>query len=408
MWKDVRVIFRDRAALIFALALPVAVVLTFGLIFGGRSDRDTSMTRIVVANEDRGAHGAEIVAALSALGLTVEQRSEEEVLSDLRTGRRAMALIVPPDFSASVQQAVAARTAGVPAEKAPQAHLKILIDPAQASIAGMAQGAVGGAAQRVVSPIYRAAAMSRVPSAFRGFADKLMGASAMPKPGDPLPARQAVALDTRQVSGNLDGAALRARASLGDIMVPDYAVLFVFFLANGIATSLINERQEGTLKRMLCAPVTPGQIMFGKLLARIVVGSVQIGLLFTIGKLWLHLGTGSSPIGLILTALASIVAAAGLGLAIASFGKTAEQVNGMTTLALILMGAISGCMVPRMLLPESMQRLSLVTPHAWALTAYQDLLLRRLPLAATAHNIVVELLFGVGFYLLALMRFRYE
>src|SRR5579883_689723 len=84
MWKDLRIIFRDRTALIFALALPVAVVATFGLIFGGRSERDTAMTKIAVANQDRGPHGTEIVSALGQVGLTVDSEDEAAVLKDVR------------------------------------------------------------------------------------------------------------------------------------------------------------------------------------------------------------------------------------------------------------------------------------------------------------------------------------
>ena len=78
------------------------------------------------------------------------------------------------------------------------------------------------------------------------------------------------------------------------------------------------------------------------------------------------------------------------------------------TMVLLLMGFLSGTLIPRQLLPDSMQKLSLVTPHAWALNAYQDLILRHKPLLATLPNIGVVLLFGAVFFGLALARFRFE
>ena len=93
---------------------------------------------------------------------------------------------------------------------------------------------------------------------------------------------------------------------------------------------------------------------------------------------------------------------------IASLGKTAEQIQGMTTFTLLLMGLLSGCFWPAWLMPDAMQKLSRITPHAWALRAYQDILLRDSTLLATLPNILVLLTFGAVFYLLALSRFKYE
>ncbi len=138
------------------------------------------------------------------------------------------------------------------------------------------------------------------------------------------------------------------------------------------------------------------------------MGSIQTLLLFVVGHFWLRLSLDSSPIGLILTALATIFCATGLGLLIATMGKTMEQIQGMTTLVLLLMGFLSGTLVPRQFLPEAMQKLSRITPHAWALDAYQDLILRHRPLLATLPNIGVVMLFGLAFFGLALTRFRFE
>ena len=85
-----------------------------------------------------------------------------------------------------------------------------------------------------------------------------------------------------------------------------------------------------------------------------------------------------------------------------------EQIQGMTTLVLLLMGFLSGSLVPRQFLPETLQKVSLITPHAWALNAYQDLILRHLPLTHTLGNIGVVVLFGAVFFGIALTRFQFE
>ena len=210
---------------------------------------------------------------------------------------------------------------------------------------------------------------------------------------------------------NVDLAVLNAKSndlSPGDVFLPGFMVYFVFTLANGVASTLLGERQEGTLRRMLNAPVSRFEILAGKLAARGVLGVFQTGMLVAIGVGWLHLTVAQAPVGIILTALTTIFSACGLGLLMATFGKTMDQIQGMTTMFLLLLGFISGTLIPRAFLPAWMVKISYITPHAWALNAYQDLIQRHHSLVSTLPNIGVVALFGVVFFAIALVRFRFE
>ena len=395
MRKDLRLIFRDRSALIFLFGLPLVFAFLFGTAFGGSGSKGSqSPVRVLVANADRGAQGRDLLATMTDMGVAVElaQGGEPEVMRRVRNGDRAVGVIIPPDYSAQLERAVEGVTARD--ANAPQAHLGILTDPAQAQLAGLAQGAIAGAAQRNAGQMARKRALEQARAKYGNLV-----------PDFTQETRSPVALDMIRPGG---AGAQTEKTTAGDLVIPGLAVYFVFFTANGVAATLMTERQEGTLRRMLSAPITPGQILLGKMLARGLLGLVQVALLFTVGKLLIHFSLGSSLPGLILTALATVFAATGLGLLIATFGKTLDQIQGMTTFALLLMGLLSGCLFPRVLLPETVQKLSVITPHAWALNAYQDLLLRHLPLSATLHNIGMVVLFGLAFYGFALARFKYE
>lgn len=409
MRKDLRVLFRDRTALVFIFAMPLMFTLTFGLMFSGRSSDDSGRgtIRVLVVNQDTGSIGKEFVAALGKVGLKVEEQAggAEIVNERVRSGDRPLGIVIPPDFSAQLTQAVQARVSGNKASQT-QMHLQVLKDPAQEEAAGMARGAIQAATQRAIAPLYRDAMLAQVPEQYRDYARQMLGGGQNHDGSEPS---SPVALDMIAVTDNRNADMMAYQtASIGNRMIPGYAVWFGFFLANGVAVALITERQEGTLRRMLCAPVPRGQVLFGKLMARGFMGVLQFLLLALTGVAMLHFTPGGSPFGVALTALATIFTATGLGLLIASFGKTMEQIQGMTTMLLLLMGIISGCLVPRIFMPETMQKLSLITPHAWALNAYQDLLLRNRPLLATMPNILVVCLFGLAFYGLALTRFRYE
>ena len=395
MCKDLRLIFRDRSALIFLFGLPLVFAFLFGTAFGGSGSKGQarSTVKVLVSNEDKGVQGKEFIAAMQRMGVDAENAvgGSIEVARRVRAGDRAVGVVVPPDFSAQLEQTVTSLSSGSTAGT--QAHLRVVIDPAQLQLAGLAQGAISGAAQRVAGNLFRKQL-------------GIVSGVALPEAAAENE-RPPVALDVmRAVDADMPGN--HDKKSPGDLIIPGLAVYFVFFTANGVAATLITERQEGTLRRMLSAPITPGQILTGKMLARGLLGLIQVAMLFAVGKAMIHFSLGSSPLGLVLTAISTVFAATGLGLLIASFGKTLDQIQGMTTFALLLMGLLSGCLFPRVLLPDTIQKLSVITPHAWALNAYQDLMLRHLPLSGTLVNIGMVMLFGVAFYGFALARFKYE
>jgi len=394
--KDVRLIFRDRTALIFIFGLPLIFTLIFGAAFGHSDGNEKrNPLKVLVANQDEGKQGAAMVAAMRSLGLTVEEaHNANEIKDRVKSGDRPVGIVIAPDYTKQLQAAIDQITSG--SAKPEQAHMQMLVDPAQSQIAGMAQGAIYAATQRASAPLFRAASLAHVPVEFRAYAEKNMSS------GGSTPA---VSLDIAELTSAKTGT---SQPTAGDQILPGFIVYFIFFLANGVAVTLISERQEGTLRRMLSAPIKPGEILLGKMLARSYLGLLQVALLFVVGAYTLHFTLSANPIGQMLIVLACIFTATGLGLLIATMGRTQEQIQGMTTLLLLLMGFLSGCLIPRFLLPEAMQKFSLITPHAWALNAYQDILLRRLPLIATLPNLGVVLLFGAAFYGIALARFRYE
>ena len=395
--KDLRVLFRDRSAMIFIFGLPIIMTSIFGVIFGKQGKEETRVPlRILVANMDSGPRGAELIASMQKLGMTpvIEPKGAAALEQKIKNGDQPFGLTIPADFSSGLETAVKGLAANDP--NAPQVKMQLRVDPAQTQLEGVAQGTILAASQRVYAPILRTEALARVPAGYRQFAEQNMSKGNLKPPVD------------LSITSSETKMQHEVKPSPGDTLIPGFAVYFVFFMANGVANTLMTERQEGTLRRMLTTPVSRSQVLVGKLLARGFMGLIQTSLLFLVGHYWLNLHLDSSPIGLILTALSTIFCATGLGLLIATLGKTMEQIQGMTTMVLLLMGFLSGTLIPRQLLPDSMQKLSLITPHAWALNAYQDLILRHKPLLATLPNIGVVLLFGAVFFGLALARFRFE
>jgi len=348
---------------------------------------------MLVSNLDIGSHGAELIDSLGKMGIEVEQdvKGPEDLAKQVRTGNQPMGIVIPANYSTEIDTAVAAGAENRPPP--PQTHIKRYVDPAQTQMAAVAMGALNGAVQRSVGALYRKAMLNQVPEAFRKQAEQTSAVGSGSGP---------VVFDTEET-------AKEPKLTPGDLFLPGFAVYFVFTLANGVAATLLVERQEGTLRRMLSAPITRNQILIAKMIARGVVGIAQTLILFSIGKAVLHLSfTPAVMPAVFAIALCTVIASTGLGLLIATFGKTMEQIQGMTTMALLVMGFISGCLIPKAFFPPALQKLSYITPHAWALQAYQDVMLRHTSFLATLPNLLVVLAFAAGFYALALGRFKFE
>ncbi len=170
------------------------------------------------------------------------------------------------------------------------------------------------------------------------------------------------------------------------ILVPSYTVTFAFFLVLTVGWLFVSERRQGTLKRLRAAPLTRRQILVGKLVPCFALSIAQGLFLLAAGKavFGMRWGPESWPIveqvgALLPVVVATSFAAMGLALLIASLARTEAQVAIYGTPLVLVLAGISGCLMPRDLMPELMKRVSLVTPQAWALDAYMQLLLHPAP-----------------------------
>ena len=198
--KDLKILMRDRSALVFLFGFPLIFTAIFGAIYGGNGKSGTPTVKVLVANLDRGSHGAELVDALAKMGLAVkeERQGADAVAKRIRNGDQPMGLVIPADYSAELDAAVHA--AAEHTANPPQARIVRYVDPAQEQMATVAQGAVNGALQRVTGPLYRKAAIDRLPEAFRRQAEQSasIGAGQPAVAFDTVEAQRAAQTDSRR------------------------------------------------------------------------------------------------------------------------------------------------------------------------------------------------------------------
>jgi linearmycin/streptolysin S transport system permease protein len=190
-------------------------------------------------------------------------------------------------------------------------------------------------------------------------------------------------------------------------VIPSYTVMFVFFLVNTMGRSFLQERELGTLRRLRIAPVTGPGLLAGKTLPFFLISIAQTVVLFLAGRLLFDMSWGPEPWMLLPVIAATSLAATGLGLVVATLVRTDAQVSSYANIVVISMAGISGCFMPRNWLPPQMLKISLGTPHAWALMSYEQLLRRKVPdLAEVWQNSGVLTVFAVAFFAFGCWRFR--
>ena len=166
--------------------------------------------------------------------------------------------------------------------------------------------------------------------------------------------------------------------------VPAWLVFAMFFVVIPIASIFIIERQQGTLQRLRAIGLPFGYILAGKLLPFFIVNQLQAVLMVLVGMFIVPMLGGEAlqmPAGISLfhwwlVAASVSLAAVAFALLVASLTRTSQQAVVVGGVGNILMGAVGGIMVPKFMMPATMQRLAEWSPMAWGLDGFHTVMLR--------------------------------
>jgi ABC-2 type transport system permease protein len=181
------------------------------------------------------------------------------------------------------------------------------------------------------------------------------------------------------------------------------AVMFLLFSATTASGSLLEERENSTLDRLLCSRLTMDQLLLGKWAYLTFIGMIQMTLMFTWGSLVFGIELLAHLEGFFAMTLITAGASSSFALFLASLCKTRTQLGWVSTIVILSMSALGGSMVPRYLMSESMQRAGLLTFNAWALEGYNKIFWRELKLPDIELELGVLTLCGFCFIVAARM-----
>ena len=158
--------------------------------------------------------------------------------------------------------------------------------------------------------------------------------------------------------------------------VGGWAIMFLLFSLTGASTSLLDENKSRVILRILSAPVSREQILFGKYLYNFSLGCIQLLVMFFAGYVLFHIDIFSNFFNLFLVIIAASLASTAFGMFLASISRTQSQASGLGTLLILTMSGIGGAWFPTFILPPFIQILSKFSLVYWAMEGFMDVLWR--------------------------------
>lgn len=397
--KDLKLLYRDKVSLFFALLFPILYALFFGSLFQGVGRDIGGRMDVLLVDEDQSPASQSLVRRLCDPNQTRELRAElvdrKTAMDLVRRGKRVAFVVIPSGFGA----AEANRFAGqIP-------RLEVGADPSRGAEAGMLRAVLFQIMGRRLQDAFanpagmreqiarareelqndpNADAMAATLLPFFGALDMFLAqlerqsaASADAGAGGAGEKESAtfrgfqpaeiVAVDTRLEHHGPRNAWV--------ISFPQAIVWGIMGCAAGFGISLVVERQHGTLTRLRLAPISFWSILTGKALACfLAITTVSTGLLVFLSfmpKVVIH-----APSLLALAVLCVSICFTGLMMLLATVGRTEQSASGIGWALLTILAMIGGGMVPVFFMPGWMQQFSSISPVKWAIIAFEGPLWR--------------------------------
>ncbi len=372
---------RDRGELVSILVLPIALTWVFGVAFG--SDIYTQPVVVEWIQGDSGTYAEEIRSIASAeASIDIQDATEAEASDKLDSGEAGVAVRIPEGFSDDLE-------AGKPVS------IEIIVPPDSQSgqaAAEIVQGAIARVSANAEAARVAWDAMVQVAAYSPTIVDLQTGQPRpIPQPDIALPAERfgafyetadsywkpdpPVAVTGVQVvesveRGDAVMAASNVQYSIG------FSLMFVMFVSFGSAQGILEEREQGTLRRLLVTPTSKPVILGGKSLGIVGVGAIEALILVGLGAVAFGVPWGSEPLAVLMLVGSYVLAAGGLALLVTAIVRTRSQLSAAGPVIATALAMLGGCYWPIEITSPTMQTIAKFTPTGWGMAGLLDVVAR--------------------------------
>jgi ABC-2 type transport system permease protein len=171
--------------------------------------------------------------------------------------------------------------------------------------------------------------------------------------------------------------------------------------------ALIREREHGTIEHLLVMPVTPFEIMAGKIwaMALVVIAAWTTALVLVVQGL-IGVPVQGSLAVLLVGVAANLFATTSLGIVLATLARSMPQFALLVILVIVPLEMLSGGMTPRESMPAVVQTIMLAAPTTHFIMLSQAVLFRGAGLAVVWPQLLALIAIGGVLFGIALTRFR--
>jgi ABC-2 type transport system permease protein len=395
--KDLKILLRDKRALLILIAMPFIIISILGLALSDTFSPNPSISvfDIAVVDHDGGKVAKLLVddtlksKDLKKLFRVKDMKNDGEAKESVSQGDLAAAIIIPKDFSSQLLNGKSS-------------SLQMYGDPGEAIRAGIVQSITTSFARRVSAvsiavqtPIKILTGEGVIPFQEVGVLVPSLTAKGQQIAKDPQ-----IKIETKKSKAEKSLSAIEYYSA-------GMAVMFILFGAMFGAFSLLEERRNLTLLRLISTPTGRISILSGKLMGIFLIGAMQFAALIIATRVIFRVTWGGQWLAVAALALATVLAATGMAIFIASVAKTNRSAAAISQIMIQGMAALGGSMIPLMVFPNWMKTLSKFTINYWALDGFTQVMQGK-----DIHVIVVPCMILLGFacffMTIGVWRFSYE
>lgn len=413
--KDLKLFFKDKRSVLVTFAIPIALITLFAFAFGGAGKSGgSSKIKMQLSDLDSTTASYETTKIFDSLkSILVLVTPLEQALENIKKGKQSCVLIIHKGFSDSLSSGK-----GLPLELQYDEAKEIEVGLLQQSLISTVASLPFSIGDPKTSMANRFNNMVKdappglqkdIQNSSDGLFDLLSEGFAQDS-SVPQKTQKNIASDF--LGGDIKMTKLIAAGDDNKVglvqAVAGTAVMMLLFSVVGIGMGLLEEKQEGTLKRLLYTPMNPISILFGKMIAANIISIFQLLIMFLFANLVFGLDIFSHLGGLLIMILATSFACSAFGVLLASFARSRQQVQGLSTLIILVMSAIGGSMMPIFFMPAFMQKLAIMSVNYWSIQGFFDIFWRSLSFTDSTFlfRVLVLMLIGLTLNTLAVVMFK--
>ncbi len=374
--KDLILFLHDQRAVILTFLLPLILITLFAFAYGsiGAYNGRSEPVKLLVADMDKTISSKEIIYKIDSLEdiiiiVSDSIKSKELVIK----GKNACALIIYKGFQDSLESGNS-----IPVELVYDRSREMEFGIIQQNLLSILMSSTG---EIIAEKSIEKYLQYQFPAIDKGTMDNLV--------------KTAIKKDNKLSIKLTPIVGEKNDTKLGLIQaVAGTAILMLLFSVAGVGTSILEEKENGTINRLLYSPLKSSTILYSKMLFAFFISILQLTAMFLFAWLILNMDMNVNIPGLVFMIIATSFAVSSLGIFLAAVAKTRQQAQNLSTIIILVMSAIGGSMIPLFIMPPILQKIALLSVNYWGIQGFYDLFWRVLPLEEILPKILI--LMGIG------------